>query len=82
MSTSPTMPKCSAVPRPVLPSTPVAWESSTTRTASCSRQISAMSGSVAIAPSIEKMPSVMTIRTRRSPAAASLALEVVQVGVR
>ena len=63
MSTSPRTPKCSAVPRPVAPSTPEAWESSITTTAPSSRAICRMSGSFAMDPSMEKTPSVqMSLR--------------------
>ena len=81
MSTSPTMPKCSAVPRPVLPRTPVEWESSTTSTAPYSRQMAAMSGRLAMAPSIEKTPSVITIFDLAVGGGGELGAQVVEVAV-
>jgi hypothetical protein len=71
MSTSPSTPKCSAVPRPVAPRTPVACESSMTTTAFSSRAICRISGSLAIAPSIENTPSVQISRRRASRLARS-----------
>ena len=73
MSTWPRTPWCSAVPRPIVPRTPVACESSMTTTASYCRASSRMPGSFAMSPSIEKMPSVTIILVRLSLAATSFA---------
>src|SRR5437667_406341 len=54
MSTSPVIPKCSAVPRPVCPSTPVACESSIATTASYFRANAAMSGRFELAVDRER----------------------------
>ena len=56
-----------------MPSTPVECESSTTTMASCSSAICRISGSFAIAPSIEKTPSVQIIRSFAPFASESLA---------
>ncbi len=66
MSTCPVKPKCSIVPRPVLPITPVPCESSTTLTALYFLRSATISGSFASEPSIENTPSVTT-RTGESP---------------
>ncbi len=58
-ATFPWTPVSSAEPRPVAPRTPVAWESSTTRSVSCFAQRSTSSGIGPTSPSMEKTPSVM-----------------------
>jgi len=53
IGTRPSTPKCSAVPRPCSPSTPVPWLSSSMSQAPCLSQTSSSSGSGARSPSIE-----------------------------
>ena len=62
--------ECSAVPRPVSPSTPVACESSIDDDRVVLARDLRMSGSFAMLPSIEKMPSVQMMR-RCAPFAPS-----------
>jgi hypothetical protein len=54
----PSTPKCSGVPLPVFPKTPVAWHSSTNVNALYFLASSMIYGRGAISPSIEKTPSV------------------------
>ena len=65
-------PCSSAVPRPVAPRTPVAWESSTARSTSFSPQIRASAARSASSPSIEKTPSVIMRRKRDVVSATSI----------
>ena len=66
-------PQCSGVPRPVEPMNPVACESSTITSASCSRASSTMRSSGAMSPSMENTPSVAISRSRAPAASLSLA---------
>ena len=67
MSTRPWSPKWSTEPRPLRPSTPEAWASSTNTAAPTSSAASTMPGSGAMSPSIEKTPSVTTRIRRYGP---------------
>src|SRR5688500_2923315 len=80
ISTSPRTPKCSAVPRPFGPRTPLPCESSTATIASYSLASSRISGSLQMLPSMENTPSVQMMR-RRALRALELRLEVIQIGV-
>ena len=58
ISTSPSRPKCSAVPLPFLPTKPVAWQSSIIIKASYFFANETILSSFAYEPSIEKTPSL------------------------
>ena len=65
-------PCSSAVPRPVFPRTPVAWESSTTSVTPRASQMRPSSGRSAASPSIEKTPSVIISLKRDAESSASI----------
>jgi len=66
------IPKCSSVPRPRSPRTPVAWDSSTMRKQPCSFLRATNSGRRQMSPSIEKTPSAMIkVRLAGSPDSSS-----------